>query len=166
MRTWTVSRIFAILVGSALCISTLGTVSAARADSTCNNLLNNIRSILSVNPLASASVIHTTNFLVQSTTTLNWFGGHTQVTLNLVNGHLVGSDNRLHSDRFTDSTRTQPFDIHQPEFISYDIDPSGKLTLDGIYGPADPVCFFDKFMVVPGATAVEVFSFVITGGLF
>lgn len=118
---------------------------------------------MTVNPGTSAGVIHTTNFLVQDTTTFNWFGGYTGVTLSLVNGHLVGAGSRLHSDRFTDSTRTQPFDARQPEFISYDIDPNGKLTFDGAFGPFDPVCYFDKFMVVPGATAVEVLSFVITG---
>jgi hypothetical protein len=157
-----ISRVVKALAGGAVGVALLGTGSTASADSTCNTLLANVtsRAQVCVNVGGFGCIIahHTTNFLTLSSEGVaqTQFGGYTDAPLGLSNGHIVGSGSRLHSDRFTGS---QPFDVNQGEAISYDWDPSGKLTMDGIYGPADPVCYFDTFMVIVGSGSVEVFSF-------
>jgi hypothetical protein len=155
---YTVSRAVKALAGGALCIAVLGTGSMASADSTCNTLLSTLRSELTNCP-GCVTAHHTTNFITVSGgfITSPRFGGYTDFSLSLVNGHIVGSGSRLHSDRSTSSG--QPFDATQGEAISYDIDPSGKLTMDGQYGPFDPICYFDQFMLIPGAAVIEAFSF-------
>jgi hypothetical protein len=149
-----ISWVMKMLAGGTMSAVLLASGSTARADSTCNILLSNVRTTLT-NCSECFVTHHTTNFW-DSVSHVH-FGGYTDAILDIVNGHIVGSGTRLHSDQLTASG--QPFDIHQGEAISYDIDPSGKLTMDGIYGPYDPVCYFDQFMVVSGSTAIEVFVF-------
>jgi len=147
-----------VVFGIGLCVASIASIAfgtTAWADASCNNLLASARSSAAscVTAGCTLNVTHTTNF--QQDTSI--WGGFDETVLTLNNsGHLVGTGNRLHSDRRSGS---QPFDIHQPETLTYDFDPSGELTFDGIYGPADPVCYFDKFMVIPGSGSVEVFSF-------
>lgn len=35
----------------------------------------------------------------------------------------------------------------------------GKVIFDGHWGPFDPVCFGDRFMIVVGSDSIETFSF-------
>lgn len=156
-----IARVVKAAAGGLMAIAVLGASSTAHADATCNTLVANLFARASCSECFLIAH-HSTNFWVadpnEPADANSEFIGATLFTLSVSsNGHLTGAGSRLHSDRSTSAG--QPFDMNQGESISYDFDANGKLTFDGIWGPFDPVCYFDTFMVFPGSTAIEVFSF-------
>jgi hypothetical protein len=94
-----------------------------------------------------------------------WWGGWTQTSLRKSqNGHLVGTGSRLISSRLINIGgegfgQSQPFNIKAPDPISYDIDPQGKITFQGQYGPYQMTCLDNKFAIVNSGDSIETFTF-------
>lgn len=138
----------------------------AKADASCNVLLSDLSQYLNSSYYNRVTLIHMTNYQANN----QWFGGYTQASLSKnYNGHLIGSDNRLLSSRIItlsnnntgfDFGRSQPFDVLQPDPISYDIDPqTATIVFDNQYGPYDITCVGNKFAIVNSGDSIETFSF-------
>lgn len=147
------SRVSKLLLGAVLGAASIGSTGEAKADASCNVLLTTLRATFTPDfPEAFVRVHHTTNFLHPADP---WTAYDTAI-LRLVNGHLTGPATRL----FSDARRgLQPFNIQASQNMTHDIDPNGKITFDGVWGPFDPVCFGDRFMVFIGSDSIETFSF-------
>lgn len=151
------SAVSKTLLGAAACVAIVGQGSTAHADASCNTLLANARAVAARCIGCVVMVKHATNFFTPPVTSpIDWWIGYDSVGLSNSAGHLVGTANRLFD---IDKAGNQPFDINQPAQLTYDIDPSGKLTFNTIFGPTDPVCYFDRFMVIVGSGSIETFSF-------
>lgn len=143
------------VLAAAMALAVTGSGSEARADASCNTLLTQLRTAKD----SSLNIIvhHMTNFQVSRTSGApDWWAGSTVAVLRLVDGHLVGDGNRLFSNRVLN---LQPFDINRPTPLHYDIDPAGHMTFDGVWGPFEPQCFGDKFMIIVGSGSIEAFMF-------
>ena len=147
------SRVSKLLLGATLGAVSIGSIGEAKADASCNVLLTKLRSSFTPDfPEAFVRVFHTTNFLSPAEP---WTAYDTAL-LRLADGHLTGSAIRLFSNAWRNN---QPFDIQASQRLTHDIDPNGKITFDGVWGPFDPICFEDRFMVYIGSDSIETFSF-------
>ena len=154
------------LLGTTLGLMAMGSPSTARADASCNGLIANIQSTLIACGSGSACVARVqqvTNFY-QIVSEFNHVQTGAYATFSLGTGtfSMSGHGNALFSNRFADAAHQQPFDFRQPSFTSIEVVLSGPntglVTLNS--GPLiNPVCFSSKFMVVPSANSVDVFSF-------
>jgi hypothetical protein len=154
------------LLATALGLMGMGSLSTARADASCNSLIGNIQGTLAACGGGSACVAkvqQVTNFF-QIISDINHVQLAEYATFTLANASfsLFGRGNALFSNRFVDAAHQQPFDFKQPTSVTFELVVSGPnaglVTLN--FGPLiNPVCFGNKFMVVPSANSVDVFSF-------
>lgn len=148
------------LIGLIFMISTLTLSLQAHAATSCTALLTDLSQYLYYPP-NNVTIIHMTNYQANG----QWWGGWTQTQLYRgMNGHLVGTGNRLISNRLENLGgggfgQMQPFSIRQPEWISYDIDLDGRIILDGQYGPYQMTCEGNKFAFFNSGDSLENFSF-------
>lgn len=134
----------------------------ARADVSCNSLLSDLNQHLQFPP-NEVAVLHMTNYQANQ----QWWGGYTETRLRRSqNGHLVGEGSRLISSRSIDlggggpfGGQSQPFSVRNPDPISYDINPQGKITFQGQYGPYEMTCLGNKFVIVNTGDSIETFTF-------
>ena len=142
-------------IATAVALAVTGSGSEARADASCNVLIAQLRAVQGNSRYVAAH--HITHFQIPATSGApDWWVGAAVGFLRSVNGHMVGDGDRLFSNRVLN---LQPFDVNRPTPIHYDIDPAGKVTFDGVWGPLDPKCFANKFMILVGSTAIEAFVF-------
>ena len=133
-----------------------------KTDTSCNALLSDLSQHLQTS-LGEVTVLHMTNYQAQE----QWWGGWTQTRLRRSqNGHLVGTGSRLISSRSIDlggggpfGGQSQPFSVRSPDPMSYDIDPQGKITFQGQYGPYQMTCLDNKFAIVNSGDSIETFTF-------
>jgi hypothetical protein len=132
-------------------------------DPSCKKLMSNLDNMYNI------QMRHMTNYEANNQ---SW-GGYTTVSLAEKNGLLVGSGNRLISTRirvldqtppppggFFGNSTLQPFDVKQPDPMSYSIDThTGKITFQGVYGPYSMTCASDKFAIVNTGDSIETFVF-------
>ena len=144
-------------------------------DQSCSVLMSDLSNFLlySGNTVA---IHHLTNYQTVNTS----FGGYTAASLRRdIYGNFIGSGNRLLSTRaltldapppptFDPNNpsfgggggRSQPFDLQQPDPISYEINPlTLKITFNGKYGPYNMTCLDDKFAIVNTDDSIETFTF-------
>ena len=138
------------------------TVFLPQADASCTALLTDLSDHLNFSS-NTVTVIHMTNYQANN----QWWGGYTQINLyRNNNGHLVGSGDRLISSRgitlgaVNTFGYVQPFNVQQPDPMSYDIDPQARrITFQGQYGPYNMTCLDNKFAIVNTGDSIETFTF-------
>jgi len=139
-------------------------------DESCSVLMSDLSNFLLYSN-NQVTIHHLTNYK----TVNNSFGGYTEASLSKdIYGYFTGSGNRLLSTRLVPVVQptydllnpsfgisaTQPFDVQQPDPISYKIDPVGrKITFNGQYGPYNMTCLDDKFAIVNTGDSIETFTF-------
>ena len=106
------------LLGTALCLTMLGSPSVARADASCANLIGQIQGTLAACGSGSACVAkaqQTTNFFqhISDFNQPQW-GAYAVLTMRAGSASLDGSGNALFSNRFADAAHNQPLDFRQP----------------------------------------------------
>lgn len=138
-------------------------------DNSCRVLMSDLSNFL-LNSNNQVTIHHLTNYQ----TVNNSFGGYTVATLSKdIYGNFIGSGNRLLSTRTLTldappptnypsfgGGRSQPFDVQQPDPISYKIDPVAlRIIFNGQYGPYNMTCLDDKFAIVNTGDSIETFTF-------
>ncbi|MCC5609966.1 hypothetical protein LC612_25125 [Nostoc sp. CHAB 5834] len=139
-------------------------------DKSCSVLMSDLSNFL-LYPNNQVTIRHLTNYQ----TVNNSFGGYTAARLSKdIYGNFIGSDNRLLSTRTLTldaptfdpnypsfgGGRSQPFDVQQPDPISYKIDPVRRnIIFNGQYGPYNMTCLDDKFAIVNTGDSIETFTF-------
>ena len=134
---------------------------SASADSSCNPLLRNLWQYKE--PVSFKWSTH-----YQSGP--NWAVGYTDGYISKPDYlHYTGSGKRLWSNRKKSTcfdprgeqfcANDQPFNVENPEPVTFDVNGFGLITLLGVYGPYEIKCEGDRFLNVNTGDSIETFSF-------
>jgi hypothetical protein len=125
----------------------------ARADASCNTLFARLRAAGQPSPYANyVHVLWTTNYFVPSRN--QRFMGTTDLALRTqANGDMTATGTRmLQNVAFNEGLYTSY------ESVGIRIRSDGRMIFNEQYGPYDPICTGDRFVVVHSGDSIEVFG--------